>query len=176
MCENKIFQRNLYTLLSYLSGWGEVRDYSSTTRRDMIESVLQDLYENNLLSDEIHEEGITSILEKNKKINRDSEIINCLNNMPRIPSEIIDGFDAIFWVDPDRTPEFEGSTPEELDEFYKKHMHKAQLENPQEMFGMDMLTLSKFTNWVRSEVKEKNMSVNEVIRELKKAYIYRKSK
>ena len=163
MSKSNIFQRNLYILLSYLSGWGEVRDFSSTTRRDMIESILEDLNDYNLLSDEIHEEGVKSVVERfNNRTGQDG-IVSCLESMPRQPTEIVNEFDAVSWVDPDRIPNFEGASPEDLDAFYKKQMHEEQLGNPIEMFGMDLLTLSEFINWVRSEAKNRNESVNEVL-------------
>ena len=95
--KNQIYQDSLYQLLWYLSGHGG-GDYSPTTRRDMVESILNDLNAKGLLKDQQHSQIANRLVSKFESHPFKSEVRNCMDTMPRKVDEVLGDVNAVFWI------------------------------------------------------------------------------
>lgn len=91
------YRKNLYILLWYLSGWGGA-DYCSTTRRDVIESILVDLSKNGLLDGVTHAEGIEQAISGYKGHPFEQIIRECLESMPTASDPVYRETLTTLWV------------------------------------------------------------------------------
>lgn len=97
MTDHELFQKNLYNLLWYLSGWGGC-DYSATTRRDMIEGVLENLRTAGLLTDAVHATGVRNMTNSFENHPFHDQVRECLESMPREVDEDLAKINAFGWV------------------------------------------------------------------------------
>ena len=79
--KKEVYRRNLYNLIWYLSGWGGT-DYSSTTRRDFLESVLEDLSKEGLLKGEEFEESKKELTKSFEEHPFYDQASTCFESMP----------------------------------------------------------------------------------------------
>jgi len=91
------YQKALYYLFYYISGWGGC-DFSSTTRRDVIEGVLDDLLAAGLLSESTHTTGVKSVVSDFEEHPATQRLENFLNSMPREIDDDLGHINAFPWV------------------------------------------------------------------------------
>lgn len=86
-----IFQRELYKLIYYLQD----SEYSHSTRRDMLEDVMNVLFEEGCLNAQFHTRGIKNLLEV---YNGNKAVEKSLNSLPTCLDETLKTINLIFWV------------------------------------------------------------------------------
>lgn len=86
-----VFQKELYKLIYYL----QASEYSSTTRRDMLEDVITNLKEQGCLEEETHFKGISNLLEEYKG---SEKVRFSLSSLPTRIDPDIGLVNLIFWV------------------------------------------------------------------------------
>jgi hypothetical protein len=93
-CKEDVFQRELYQLIFYLQG----NDYSSTTRRDMLEDVLTNLCTDHCLDRQTHLRGVKNLLAKYRSSEQKKMIRDSLESIPTNIDEVIGSVNLVFWI------------------------------------------------------------------------------